>query len=145
MELVIKRFEELSNKELYNILKLRSEVFVVEQKCSYVDMDDIDYDALHIYFKEENNIIAYLRLFMINESEKTAKIGRVISAKRRGGIGTKLLKEGILAAKKELCANILIVDAQSYVKDFYAKSGFIEISDEFLETGIPHVRMELSL
>ena len=54
MELVIKRFEELSNKELYNILKLRSEVFVVEQKCNYVDMDDIDYDALHIYFKEDN-------------------------------------------------------------------------------------------
>ena len=142
MKLNIKKFDELTNKELYNILKLRSAVFVVEQNCNYVDMDDVDYDALHIFFTEDEKITAYLRLFIPENDKNIAKIGRVISAQRRAGLGSKLLKEGIKAAKEELGAKKLIVDAQSYVKSFYAKSGFVQISGEFLETGIPHVRME---
>lgn len=145
MKLNIKKFNELSNKELYEILKLRSQVFVVEQKCSYVDMDGIDEYALHIYFTEGNEITAYLRLFPLDKTQNTAKIGRVVSGKRRTGLGTLLLKEGIRAAKDVLKADKLIVEAQSYVKEFYAKQGFAEVSDEFLDVGIPHVKMELSL
>jgi len=145
MTLNIKKFEELSNKELYNILKLRSEVFVVEQKCNYVDMDGIDEYAHHIFFNENDEIIAYLRLFPIDKTENTAKIGRVISSKRRSGLGTILLKEGINAAKNVLKADKLVVEAQVYVKDFYAKQGFVQTSGEFLDVGIPHVKMELSL
>ena len=145
MKLNIKKFDELSNKELYEILKLRSRVFVVEQKCSYVDMDGIDEYAYHIYFTNGDEIIAYLRLFSLDKTKNTAKIGRVISANRRSGVGTLLLKEGIKAAKEVLKANKLIVEAQSYVKEFYAKQGFIEVSDEFLDVGIPHVKMELPL
>ena len=145
MKLNIKKFDELTNKELYEILKLRSRVFVVEQKCSYVDMDDIDEYALHIYFTEGDEIIAYLRLFILDKTQNTAKIGRVISTKRRSGLGTLLLKEGIKTAKNVLNADKLIVEAQSYVKGFYAKQGFAEVSDEFLDVGISHVKMELSL
>lgn len=145
MTLNIKKFEELSNKELYNILKLRSEVFVVEQKCNYVDMDGIDEYALHIFYTENDEITAYLRLFPLDKKENTAKIGRVISAKRRSGLGTLLLKEGINAAKYALKADKLIVEAQSYVKDFYAKQGFVQTSGEFLDVGIPHVKMELAI
>ena len=145
MNLNIKRFNELSNKELYEILKLRSQVFVVEQNCTYVDMDGIDEYALHIYFTEGDEIAAYLRLFPLDKLQNTAKIGRVISAKRRTGLGTLLLKEGINAAKNILKADKLIVEAQCYVKDFYAKQGFEVVSDEFLDVGIPHVKMELDL
>ena len=145
MKLNIKNFEELSNKELYNILKLRSEVFVVEQKCSYVDMDGIDEYALHIFFTQNDEIIAYLRLYPLDKNKNSAKIGRVISSKRRSGLGTLLLKEGINAAKQFLKADTLIVEAQSYVKDFYAKQGFVQTSGEFLDVGIPHVKMELHL
>ena len=145
MKLNIKKFDELSNKELYEILKLRSQVFVVEQKCNYVDMDGIDEYALHIYFTEGDEITAYLRLFPLDKTQNTAKIGRVISAKRRSGLGTLLLKEGIRTAKNILKADKLIVEAQSYVKEFYAKQGFVQVSDEFLDVGIPHVKMELQL
>ena len=145
MQLNVKTFDELTNKELYNILKLRSEVFVVEQKCNYVDMDDIDINSLHVFFSDDDKILAYLRTFMLDGEDNTAKIGRVISSQRRSGIGSKLLKEGKIAAKNILGAKKLIVDAQSYVKSFYEKSGFVQVSEEFLEVNIPHVKMELKL
>lgn len=145
MQLNVKTFDELTNKELYNILKLRSEVFVVEQKCNYVDMDDIDINSLHVFFSDDDKILAYLRTFMLDGEDNTAKIGRVISSQRRSGIGSKLLKEGKIAAKSILGAKKLIVDAQSYVKSFYEKSGFVQVSEEFLEVNIPHVKMELKL
>ena len=82
---------------------------------------------------------------MLDGEDNTAKIGRVISSQRRSGIGSKLLKEGKIAAKNILGAKKLIVDAQSYVKSFYEKSGFVQVSEEFLEVNIPHVKMELKL
>ena len=83
MQLNVKTFDELTNKELYNILKLRSEVFVVEQKCNYVDMDDIDINSLHVFFSDDDKILAYLRTVMLDGEDNTAKIGRVISSQRR--------------------------------------------------------------
>jgi len=141
MELNVKFFNELDCTELYNILKLRAEVFVVEQKCIYNDMDDEDLKSLHVYFKNDNFVKAYLRIIPLGDN--TVKIGRVCCLEKRTGLGTLLLKEGIKAAKNKLGAKKIIIHAQSYVENFYAKQGFKTVSDEFMEEGIPHVKMEL--
>ena len=145
MKLNIKTFEELTKKELYEILKLRSEVFVVEQKCCYQDMDDADFGAIHIFYTENGNIQAYLRVLDRGVGSQHVRIGRVISRKRRCGVGTMLVKEGIKAAVEKFGADVIFVEAQCYVKDMYAKLGFVQTSDEFLDVGIPHVKMELKL
>ncbi len=145
MEFCVKKFDELSNIELYNILKLRSEVFVVEQKSIYVDMDDVDINCLHVFYKENDKILAYLRVINYDNVNNIVKIGRVISKSRRSGAGTKLLRDGIDVAGRILGAKRILVDAQCYIKSFYAKQGFTEISDIHDIDGIPHVMMELIL
>ncbi|MBR3934418.1 MAG: GNAT family N-acetyltransferase [Clostridia bacterium] len=143
MQLNVKFFNELTNINLYNVLKIRAEVFVVEQKCIYNDMDDEDINSLHVYFEKDNDVKAYLRIIPIDDN--TVKIGRVCCLQKRTGLGTRLLKEGIKAACEKLNAKKIIVHAQSYVENFYAKQGFKTVSDEFMEEGIPHVKMELEL
>ena len=91
MELVYKSFDELTNKELYEILKIRSSVFVVEQNCVYQDIDGIDLDSMHFFLKEDEKIYAYLRSFI--KEEGVIQIGRVLTTKRREGLGQRLLKE----------------------------------------------------
>jgi len=143
MQFCVKTFNELSNTELYNILKIRSEVFVVEQACVYNDMDGVDISSYHVFCVERGNITAYLRI--IPEDDGKVKIGRVCSYEKRTGLGTLLLKEGIKASKEILGAEKIIVNAQNYIKNFYAKQGFVQTSGEFYEVGIPHVRMELDV
>lgn len=143
MKLNVKMFDELTTKELYEILKVRSRVFVVEQKCNYIDMDDADFGAYHVFYTENDKIIAYLRVLDKGVMSEEVRIGRVISLKRRCGIGTMLVKEGIKAAVEKFGADKIFVEAQVYVKDMYAKIGFKQISDEFLDVGIPHVKMIL--
>ena len=93
MELVYKSFDELTNKELYEILKIRSSVFVVEQNCVYQDIDGIDLDSMHFFLKEDEKIYAYLRSFI--KEEGVIQIGRVLTTKRNEGLGQRLLKEAI--------------------------------------------------
>lgn len=143
MKLNIKFFSELSTTELYNILKLRSQVFVVEQKCIYNDMDDADFDSLHVFYNNDDTVVACLRIIPIDD--KTVKIGRVCALEKRTGIGSLLLENAIIAAKEKLNPQKIIIHAQSYVEKFYAKQGFKTVSDEFMEEGIPHVKMELIL
>ena len=143
MNFFVKTFNELSNIELYNILKIRSEVFVVEQECIYNDMDGADVPSLHVFCKNGDDITACLRIIPLGDGE--VKIGRVCSYEKRTGLGTQLLKEGIKAAKEIMGAKKIIINAQSYIKGFYAKQGFVQTSGEFDEEGIPHVRMELSI
>lgn len=143
MKLNVKMFDELKTDELYEILKVRSQVFVVEQKCSYLDMDDADFGACHVFYTENDKIIAYLRVLDRGVMSEDVRIGRVISLKKRCGIGTMLVKEGIKAAVEKFGADKIFVEAQVYVKDMYAKIGFKQISDEFLDVGIPHVKMIL--
>ena len=141
MKAVVKHFKELTTQELYAILKLRAEVFVVEQNCVYQDVDDVDLDAYHVYFKEEGEIVAYLRVVDKGKRLDEVSIGRVISLKRRQGLGSELLKAGLAVAKEKYGAKKVKIGAQAYAKPFYEKAGFTQISDEYLEDGIPHIYM----
>ena len=141
MELSVKRFDELTLEELYEILALRASVFVAEQKCPYQDPDGLDRDALHVFLKEDNGIKAYLRVMDKGAESEYVSIGRVIAAERRQGLGTRILNEGIKAARRRFGADSIYVEAQTYAKGLYAKLGFREISGEFLLDGIPHVKM----
>lgn len=143
MELIIKHFKDLTTNELFNIYKLRISVFVVEQNCPYQEVDDIDKNAYHLYLIEDNDILAYARIFSIDDS--TMAIGRVIATKRRCGLGSKILQAAINLAKEQDLVKKIIIEAQTYAKPFYEKQGFYQISDEFLEDGIPHIKMKLDL
>lgn len=145
MNLHIKPFEQLTTTDLYEILRLRSAVFVVEQTCPYQDIDGVDYESLHVYCEENGQLLAYLRLYLQDEETMTARIGRVISAQRGVGLGAKILSAGIIAAKEELHVRHIFIEAQSYAIGFYEKAGFTVCGEEFLEDGIPHVPMTLDL
>ena len=141
MQLFIKKFEEMSAEELYDILAARAEVFVVEQNCAYQDLDGIDKDAYHVYFKEDGKIMAYLRVIDKEKRLDEVSIGRVISLKRRCGLGSALMKEGLRVAKEKFGADKVKIGAQLYAKPFYESVGFKQVSGEYLEDGIPHIYM----
>ena len=143
MQTIIKKYSELTVDELYEILKLRSEVFVVEQNCVYQDIDDIDKSSYHIYMKEKDNpeIKVYLRVF--EKDNDTSQIGRVVTAMdcRRKGYASQLIIKGIEISKKEMKKTKVYLEGQVYAAKLYEKLGFKIISDEFLEDGIPHYKM----
>ena len=141
MELYIRHFSQLSRDELFEIYKLRVTVFIVEQRCYYQEIDDADREAYHIFLKDEEGIQAYLRLLPKNTIFDQVSIGRVIAVKRRCGLGTRIVKEGIKAAKELLDAETIKIEAQVYARGLYEKLGFVQISEEFLEDGIPHIEM----
>ncbi len=141
MQLHIKRFQELTLEELYAILKLRVAVFVVEQNCPYLEADGNDQEAIHLWLEDEEGIQAYLRVLDRGVKSEHVSIGRVISMKRRTGLGTRLLQEGIRAAEEFFGADKICVESQVYAKGLYEKQGFRVVSDEFLDDGIPHVQM----
>lgn len=145
MELIVKRFSELSTEELFAIYKLRVSVFVVEQKCPYQEIDDADKAAYHIWLQDENGIEAYARVFPEGATFPTAAIGRVIAVKRRRGLGSKIVSEAINTAREKLAADRITIEAQVYARTLYEKAGFRQISEEFLEDGIPHIQMQLEL
>jgi ElaA protein len=144
MELVAKRFEELTLEELYEILKIRVSIFVVEQNCAYQEIDDKDKQALHVYLKDDDGIQAYLRVVGRGVSFDEVSLGRVIAVKRRCGLGAKILSEGIKLAKKEFKAPAIKIEAQTYARAFYEQQGFCQASEEFLLDGIPHIQMVLN-
>lgn len=139
MNFVQKRFDELTTKELYEILRVRSEVFVVEQECVYQDLDGQDQESLHLFYEKEGRIFAYLRIFW--KEDGMVQIGRVLTTNRGAGFGEKILVEGIRASKEDMHAKKIYIEAQCYAIGFYEKVGFQVISEEFLEDGIPHVEM----
>jgi len=145
MNLVIKSFGELTTTELYEILRVRAEVFVVEQECVYQDLDGLDYDSMHVFLEQDGKVQAYLRVFLREEKEKVVQIGRVLTYKRGVGLGLELLLKGIEVAKTFFQAKKLYLEAQVYAIGFYEKAGFKVVSEEFLEDGIPHVCMELEI
>ena len=141
METVIKKFEELTLDELYEILRARAEIFVVEQTCPYQDLDGVDKEAYHVYLKEDEHIVAYLRVVDKGKRLDEVSIGRVISLKRRCGLGSELMKIGLRIAKEKFGAKVIKIGAQAYAKPFYESVGFRQISGEYLEDGIPHIYM----
>ena len=144
MQLIVKKFDELTVTELYDILKLRAAVFILEQNCLYQDLDEKDKHAYHVYLTDNNNIQAYARVLDIGVSYADAtSIGRIISAERGKGLGSQIVKASIQVAKDKYGPNKIKIAAQSYAKVFYEKEGFVVCSDEFLEDGIPHVEMVL--
>lgn len=145
MNLIAKRFEELDTKELYEILKARAEIFIMEQNIHYQDMDNVDYKSLHCFFIEENRVIAYLRAFYQEDNSDIVRIGRVLTLKRGIGIGRELMEKSIIAIKEKMNCKKILMDAQKYAVGFYEKFGFKSISSDFLEEGVLHVVMELEL
>lgn len=142
MQVKIKSFDELTKEELYEILRLRVDIFVVEQECPYPEIDGKDYDAFHIYLENQGQILAYSRVY---EEEGQVHIGRVIAKERRKGHATLILKEAIKAAKKFYQAKEIHIEAQTYAKNLYKKVGFAEDSEIYLLDGIEHVKMVLEL
>lgn len=145
MEFVIKHFDELTTKELYEIYKIRVATFVVEQNSTHQEVDDADRCAYHVYLKDENGIQAYLRVLPQGVNFDEASIGRVLAVKRRCGLGTKIVTEGIRVAKEKFNADSICIEAQVYVHELYDKMGFVQVSDVFLENDIPHMKMILKL
>ncbi len=135
-----KLFPELTPAELYEILKARSVVFQSEQNIRYLDEDDVDYNALHCFFEENGKVTAYLRAFPENGN---IKIGRVLTITRGKGDGRLIMERGIEAARERFGLRTIMIDAQKHAEGFYKKLGFITTSDDFLEEGIVHVKMEL--
>lgn len=144
MNFIIKSFSELTTSELYQILQLRSEVFVVEQDCVYQDIDFKDQKALHILGFKNDTIIAYTRIFKPGYYFENASIGRVVvkESERKFGYGHELMKVSIKAIETEFKVTEITISAQLYLKKFYESHGFIQIGETYLEDGIPHIRMD---
>ena len=145
MQLLVKHFTELSAAELYAILRARQDVFVVEQNCPFLEIDGKDLDAYHLWFEENGEILAYARVLDRGVSFETPAVGRVISIRRREGLGSRILSEGIRIASEKYSAEAVMLEAQVYARKLYEKQGFVQVSEEFLEDGIPHIIMRLEL
>jgi len=143
LDISIKTFEQLSLEELYFILQLRSEVFVVEQDCVYQDIDAKDQYALHIIGKKDTKIIAYTRVFKGGDYFKEASIGRVVVSlkDRHLNYGQQIMEASIVAIKNNYDTSEIKISAQKYLENFYNNLGFKTIGDPYLEDGIPHIAM----
>ena len=141
-------FSELSTPELYKILQLRNEVFVVEQNCPYQDCDGKDFDAYHLSAWKKDNVLAYTRLLPVGISyPDAASIGRVITSPlaRKQDLGKVLMRKS-LEKIKELFGDMPVkIGAQTYLKKFYESFSFFQIGEGYLEDGIPHITMELKI
>lgn len=145
MELAVKTFQELTADELYELLRLRAEVFVVEQTCVYQDLDGRDRAALHLLLREGETLQAYARVLPAGTAFPTAGLGRVCTRSRGRGLGRAVVAAGIRAAREKLGAEEITIEAQSYVRGLYESFGFRQSSEEFLEDGIPHIQMKWKL
>lgn len=143
MNFIAKKFSQLTPSELYEILKSRTEVFLLEQNIICQDMDDVDYDCLHCFLSDGKRAVACLRAFSSGEGEVT--IGRVVSVEHKKGLGRELMEKSIEAIKNTFPCKKIVVHAQKQAEGYYEKMGFNTVSDEFLEEGIVHVMMEMNL
>lgn len=140
----IKRFEALSLTELYSVLELRSEVFIVEQNCPYQDVDGKDAKALHLVGKFDGKTVAYARLFQSGDYFENASIGRVVISKnyRDKKWGYDLMREAISGIEAHFGETKITISAQLYLQKFYENCGFVQTSEMYLEDDIPHIEMK---
>jgi ElaA protein len=143
MQVSIKTFDELTIHELYQILRLRSEVFVVEQDCVYQDVDNKDQKALHIMGMKDGQVVAYTRVFKPGDYFDNVSIGRVVVSQeqRQYGLGKQIMLASLAAIEQRLPRKPIEISAQSYLLKFYTDLGFSAFGEEYLEDGIPHRRM----
>ena len=141
-----KEFPELSNDELYTILRLRAEVFIVEQECIYQDIDNSDQVAVHVMGSQAGELVCYSRLLPPGAKYQTASIGRVVTSHsaRRGGHGKDLMARSIAYCDEMWPGKGLTISAQQYLETFYQGMGFVTASAPYLEDGIAHVKMTRS-
>lgn len=140
---ILKKFEELAPYQLYAILQLRNEVFVVEQNCVFQDADDKDQNSYHLMGFSDNKLVAYTRLVPPGLAYTEMSIGRVVTspAVRRSGAGRELMKKSITTCYELFGEGPIKIGAQLYLKNFYESFGFRQISDVYLEDGIEHIYM----
>ena len=137
-----KRFDELTTQELYELLRIRTDVFVVEQDCVYQDMDYDDQSAIHLWLTDaKDRIVALCRVCPAGTHMEEVSIGRVITTERGKGYGKQIMLTGIEAAKEHFGAKRIDIEAQEYAKGFYEQVGFRQSSEQFILDGIPHIRM----
>ena len=139
----IKKFNELNIEEIYKILALRNEIFIVEQECPYLDCDDKDLNSYHLFLRENGEIVSYLRILEKGVSYDEISIGRVdVKKSYRGkGISRKMMLQAIEFIENNLYENTIKIQAQAYLLDFYSSLGFKAVSEEYLEDNIPHIDM----
>lgn len=141
MQFLTKEFNQLSTKEVYEMLKVRSEIFIVEQKMNCLDMDYVDYDCLHCYIMENENIVAYLRAY--KTENYSVKIGRVLTTTHGIGLGKELMLRSIIEIKKYFSCEKIELHSQISAVGFYEKLGFKAIGERFLEENVWHISMVL--
>lgn len=143
LDIRIKAFNELTILELYDLLQLRAEVFVVEQDCVYQDVDGKDKSAWHVLAYKDKTLVAYTRIFKAGDYFKEASIGRVVVAKnqRQHKYGYQIMEASIKAINEQFKETTIKISAQCYLKNFYNQLGFKETGEEYLEDGIPHMTM----
>ena len=147
MEINTYIYNELTTNQLYNILKLRAEVFVVEQNCAYQDLDNKDNKALHLIGEINNEIIAYTRIFKKGDYFTNSSIGRVLVKKefRKKELGKVIMEKSIEIIKKNTKEEKIEISAQKYLTKFYKDLGFKKTGKEYLEDNIPHIKMMLKI
>ena len=137
-----KTFGELTLNELYELLRVRSEVFVVEQNCVYQDMDGDDKQSIHLWLTKEDRVVALARVCPAGVHLNEISIGRVITTERGKGYGEQIMRAAIAAAVEHFGATLIEIEAQEYAQGFYEKVGFHRVSDLFMLDNIPHIRMQ---
>ena len=140
-----KSFSELTTAELYELLRVRSEVFVVEQNCVYQDLDGDDQASIHLWLTEDDRIVALCRVCPAGTHMQEISIGRVITTVRGKGYGRQMMLAGIEAAKEHFGATRIEIEAQQYAKPFYEQVGFRQSSEPFILDDIPHIKMTLTI
>lgn len=136
-----KTFQELTTDELYELLRVRSEVFVVEQNCVYQDLDYDDQQAIHLWLTQGDTVVALARVCPAGTHMKEVSTGRVITTERGKGFGRQIMLHAIDAAVEHFHATLIDIEAQEYAKGFYEGVGFRQSSDTFMLDGIPHIKM----
>ena len=136
-----KTFQELTTDELYELLRVRSEVFVVEQNCVYQDLDGDDQNSIHLWLTVADKVVALARVCPAGTHMQEVSIGRVITTVRGKGYGKQIMLHAIEGAKEHFNATIIDIEAQEYAKGFYERVGFKQSSETFILDGIPHIKM----
>ena len=139
----IKTFQELTANEIYEMLRLRSEVFVVEQDCVYQDIDNKDQKAMHVLGIKDHQLIAYARIFDSGTYFDLPSIGRILvkEDQRKFNYGHQLVEISIQFVQNNFKEQSILISAQTYLIKFYNSHGFVQQGEEYLEDGIPHVKM----